>query len=43
MDFWSSEYGVEKESDEYQDTFNEMAYLVGRIHKMKSSKDFDFN
>ncbi len=43
MNFWSSEGGVEKESDEYQDTFNEMAYLVGRIHKMKSSKDFESN
>lgn len=42
MRFWSIQGDVEEWSDEYENMFNEMMFLIGKIHGMKTSEDLEY-
>lgn len=41
MRFWSIQGGVEEWSDEYENMLNEMMFLIGKTHGMKTSEDLE--
>ena len=42
MRFWSIQGDVEEWSDEYENMFNEMMFLIGKTHGMKTSEDLEY-
>ena len=42
MRFWSIQGDVEDWSDEYENMFNEMMFLIGKTHGMKTSEDLEY-
>jgi len=42
MRFWSIQGDVEEWSDEYKNMFNEMMFLIGKTHGMKTSEDLEY-
>ena len=42
MRFWSIQGDVEEWSGEYENMFNEMMFLIGKIHGMKTSEDLEY-
>ena len=42
MHFWSIQGDVEEWSDEYENMFNEMMFLIGKTHGMKTSEDLEY-
>ena len=42
MRFWSIQGDVEEWSDEYENMFNEMMFLIGETHGMKTSEDLEY-
>ena len=42
MRFWSIQGDVEEWSAEYENMFNEMMFLIGKTHGMKTSEDLEY-
>lgn len=42
MRFWSIQGDVEEWSDEYENMFNEMMFLIGKTHGMKTAEDLEY-
>lgn len=42
MRFWSIQGDVEEWSGEYENMFNEMMFLIGKTHGMKTSEDLEY-
>jgi hypothetical protein len=40
--FWSIHGDVEEWSDEYENMFNEMMFLIGKTHGMKTAEDLEY-